>query len=230
MDQFFAQLDDVVAQEWKRIKEGKYWKYCSTHVVDKELYRTVMEQIYHYTRYNSINQAAAALRAPLDDLSLLRFVYKHATEELGHDNMVVRDLRSVGIYDADLPTKMPLPPTRALIAYLNDVAIDKGPIARLGYSYWAESVYDHIQENLEKIRSDLRLTDRNLTFFVAHSSIDERHSKEVREALEKSATTDARRHAVIEVAETTLYLTGQILDRALDKYLTDRELSVRPAA
>ena len=60
----------------------------SPKAASAELYRLTMVQIFHYTRHNSINQAVAAFRAEPEQLSLLRFVYGHAREELGHEKMV----------------------------------------------------------------------------------------------------------------------------------------------
>ncbi|MGH8419421.1 MAG: iron-containing redox enzyme family protein [Pseudomonas sp.] len=213
---FFKELDEVVEAGWAQIKLGKYWQFSLQNPTPPELYQQVMLQVYHYTRYNSINQAACAASADPEQTSLLRFVYKHALEELGHERMVLRDLGSVGLLPEALPA--PLPPTQALIAYLNDVAVRKGPVARLGYSYWAEDVYEHIQPLLGRFRADLRLSDEQMTFFVAHSTIDEKHADEVRSAMRRAVTTNEQRRQIIEVARVTLWLTGQLLEEAWRTY------------
>ncbi len=216
MDNFFKELDAIVDSGWAKIKKGRYWNHSLEQTVTVELYQQVMLQVYHYTRFNSINQAACAFSADPNQTTLLRFVYKHALEELGHEKMVIRDLESIGALPASLPA--PLPPTQALIAYLNDVAIRLGPVARLGYSYWAEEVYEHIQPILNKFRTDLGLKDEQMTFFVAHSTIDEKHSEEVRLAMQRSVRTDEERALIKEVARVTLYLTGQLLEESLLEY------------
>lgn len=216
MDNFFSELDAIIDSGWDKIKKGRYWNHSLEQPITVELYQQVMLQVYHYTRFNSINQAACAFSADPGQTTLLRFVYKHALEELGHEKMVIRDLESIGALPASLPA--PLPPTQALVAYLNDVAIRLGPIARLGYSYWAEEVYDHIQPILNKFRTDLGLKDEQMTFFVAHSSIDEKHSEEVRLAMQRAVKTDEERALIKEVAKVTLYLTGQLLEESLLEY------------
>src|SRR3954453_15206395 len=89
----FDRLDASVAALWHQARQGAFWQHVTTHGFDRELYGIVMAQIYHYTRHNSVNQAGAALAAEPDQLGLLRFVYTHAGEELGHERMVVHDLR-----------------------------------------------------------------------------------------------------------------------------------------
>lgn len=211
MNQYFKTLDNVVNDGWETIKQGEFWNFVMNNEVPVEFYQLVMLQVYHYTKYNSVNQAACAYSANPDDNHMLRFIYKHAMEELGHQNMVVRDLTSIDAMPETIPA--PLEPTQALISYLNDVALRAGPIARLGYSYWAEEVYDHIQPLLDKFRKDLGLTDENMTFFVAHSTIDEKHAAEVKEAMKKAVKTDADFEAVLAVTKVTLYLTGQLLEQ-----------------
>ncbi|HDS0919402.1 TPA: iron-containing redox enzyme family protein [Pseudomonas putida] len=221
MQAFFKELDAIVEAGWAQIKQGDYWKFSLANATPPALYQQVMLQVFHYTRYNSVNQAACAFSADPEQTTLLRFVYKHALEELGHERMVLRDLEAVGLLPQQMPA--PLAPTQALIAFLNDVAIRKGPIARLGYSYWAEDVYEHIQPVLERFRNDLKLKDEQMTFFVAHSTIDEKHSEEVRVAMERAVKTEEDRRQIKEVARVTLWLTGQLLEEALRAYLAGED-------
>jgi hypothetical protein len=219
--EFFRSLDQVVLDNWACIERGRYFTHVLRNGPNADLYRRTMVEIYHYTRHNSINQAVAAYRVDPDETGLLRFCYRHAAEELGHEKMVVHDLRAVGLLrqaDLDAP---PLAPTQALINYLYAVALSQGAVSRLGYSFWAESAYDHLGDLLACVRKDLGLTDRHMTFFIAHQSIDSKHAQQVREAIEQYARTDEQRRGVVEVARTTLYLTGAMLDAVLDSHLAD---------
>jgi hypothetical protein len=216
MEMFFEELDKVVNDGWDIIKKGRYWQFCMDNTIPKDLYQQVMLQVYHYTRYNSVNQAACAYSADPDQTKLLAFIYKHAMEELGHERMVTRDLKAIGALPENMPA--PLPPTQALIAYLNHVALRLGPIPRLGYSFWAEDAYDHIQPMLDKFRSDIGLKDDQMTFFVAHSHIDEKHSVEVRQAMMHAVKSDEDRAQILEVTRVTLYLTGQLLEESFREF------------
>jgi thiaminase len=212
MSQTFIQtLRETVDAEWAQIKQGEFWRHVMSEPVSRPLYRDLMLQIYHYSRHNSMNQAVAAF-VPAPE-GLLKFVYRHAAEELGHERMVTHDLNSIGLLDeADL-AQAPLPATEALIGYLYYVALRYGPIARLGYSFWAEGVYGHIAGPFAKISQDLKLTSKNLTFFGSHAQADEAHIQQVEEAIERFATTPADQALVVKVARTTLSLTGQLLDQ-----------------
>ena len=227
MSALFNELDKVISDGWEEIKSGRYWQHCMKNEVSVELYQQVMLQIYHYTRFNSINQAACAYSSKPEQITLLRFIYKHALEELGHENMVLRDLESIGALPEKIPA--PLPPTQALISYLNDVALRKGPISRLGYSYWADDVYDHISPMLNKFREDLGINDQQMTFFVAHASIDEKHAEEVKVAIERVVTSEEDKEQLLQVAKVTLYLTGQLLEEAYKKHELTKQPKVTEA-
>jgi hypothetical protein len=214
--ELFERLDRSVDELWAHAVGSEFWQHVLAHGFDRDLYSITMTQIYHYTRHNSLNQAAAAFGADPDEIGLLRFVYGHADEELGHEKMVLHDLRAIGLLGPDDSIgEPPLPATDALINYLYSIALREGPVARLGYSYWAESVYGYIAPMLLEARRSLQLTDQEMAFFVAHAEIDSKHAAEVRQAIEKSVRTDAQAEAVHRVAVTTLWLTISVLDHAL---------------
>lgn len=213
---FIANLRATVDAEWVQIKKGRFWERVMGQPVSRELYRDLMLQVYHYSRHNSMNQAVTAF-VPAPE-GLLKFVYQHAAEELGHERMVVHDLKSIGLFeDADL-SQPPLPATEALIGYLYYVSLRYGAVARLGYSFWAESIYVHIQDAFRKISADLGLERKNVTFFGSHAQADESHSQQVDEALTRYATTKEEQALVTRVALTTLSLTGQLLEQVARRH------------
>ncbi len=213
-------LQATVDSQWQTIKTGKFWKHILSDGFDEDLYKSLMAQVYHYSKHNAVNQAMAA-SSLRDNPSnrLLKFICKHALEEIGHENMILKDLNSINIDTGFLSSgEGCLPATRALIGYLYHVAENFGAFPRLGYSFWAESVYDDIAPILEMMRTSLNLEDRNMTFFVAHSNIDEHHFEEVKSAITKHGYTKEDESRILEVAEVTLYLTGQILESVMIDY------------
>ena len=208
---FVHSLRQAVDAQWSEIKRGEFWRLVQQRPVRKELYRDMMLQVYHYSRHNSVNQAVAAF-VPAPE-GLLKFVYRHAAEELGHEKMVIHDLKSLDLWhDTDAQAE-PMPAAEALIGYLYYVALRYGPIARLGYSFWAEGAHAHIAEPLAKICKDLQLTSKNVTFFGSHAEADEDHIRQVEDAITKYARTPEEQALVRRVAQTTLSLSGQLLDQ-----------------
>jgi Iron-containing redox enzyme len=212
----FVRLDAAIAKSWARLRSAALWQHVASAGCDRELYRVALTQIFHYTRHNSINQAVAAFRADPAELALLRFVYKHAKEELGHERFIVHDLESAGLLADGDELDEPLAATDALIHYLYGVALREGPIPRLGYSYWAESAYAEIAPLIAAARTSLALSDSDMTFFVAHSVLDRQHIEEVKEVMCRAITTPEQARAVERVALTSLWLTQSLLEQAFE--------------
>lgn len=213
---FVETVQQAVDAEWAKIKQGGFWRRVMQAPVPLGLYRDLMLQVYHYSRHNSMNQAITAFQPAPE--GLLKFVYKHAAEELGHERMVIHDLKSIGMFHESDLQEAPLPATEALIGYLYFVALRYGAVARLGYSFWAEGVYGHIAEPFAKISRDLGLTSKNLTFFGSHAQADEAHIQQVTEAIAKFASTPEDQAAVLKVARTTLFLTGQLIEQVAGRH------------
>jgi pyrroloquinoline quinone (PQQ) biosynthesis protein C len=224
----FEALDHVLDTEWRRIHEGAFWRHLQQEGMDHHMYLLTMREIYHYTRHNPINQAVAAFSTSPGRTALLRFAYHHAAEEHGHEKMVVRDVKAVDCHFMIEETE-PLAPTAALIGYLYYVAMTRGVVARLGYSYWAETAYDHIGEAIVTAKRDLQLSDRDMTFFIAHQSIDTKHAEEVREAIRRNMDSDDEARAIVDVARNSLYMTGAILEAVYETYSEDKRASATRA-
>lgn len=223
-EEFFAELDAVVAAGWARINDGRFYQHVRENGFDRDLYRRTMVEMWHYVQHNPLNQAIALWGAPPRDNALARYALDHAMDEVSHEKMIEHDLREVGLLDEAMYSAVPLPATQALISYLYHVGLTQGAVARLGYSYWAESVYEPMADLLQRGRDDLGLTDKTMSFFVAHAVIDEKHAQEVRDAIERHAVTDVQRRQIIEVARTSLYLNAVMVDNVLEQYLADRAL------
>jgi hypothetical protein len=215
-DDLLARLDRSIADLWRRAKAGKFWGHVVSEGFDPDLYRLAMVQIFHCTRHNSIHQAVASFRALPEETELLRFVYGHSKEELGQEWLIVNDLKSIGLWLGREAAEAPLPATDSLINYLYGVVLRDGPVARLGYSYWADSVHREIGPLLLAARESMALTVDNLTFFAAHARINAQHSEQVRTALRREVTTSARADMVHRVAVTSLWLGIQILEQAFE--------------
>ncbi len=93
-----------------------------------------------------------------------------------------------------------------------------GIIPRLGYSFWAEDSYEHLEPMMDICKNSLKLTDKQMTFFVAHAIIDAKHSEEVNAAIDRWVVTDEEKAAVKQVARTTVYLMGKILESVADEF------------
>ncbi|MDB5820172.1 MAG: hypothetical protein JWQ11_3812 [Rhizobacter sp.] len=222
----FKALDRGIDALWSDILgRSRLVKAIRSGAATRELYAIYLMETHHYTLHNARNQAVVALRDTGNPV-YAKFCLSHAADESGHELMALHDLRALGLdlglgVDLDLRRFMPpapLPATETLIAYLYWISAQGNSRRRLGYSYWAESCYEHINPLLSKLRHTLGLTDAQMTFFVAHSVIDAGHAAEVRRIMRRTCGPDDWQ-PIAEAAHTSLSLTGALLDAVYDEYL-----------
>lgn len=218
INQQFAALEQRISATWTDILDNSpLARSIRTGAFSQELYMIYMLETYHYTSHNARNQAVAGVAHPENPV-YMKFCFDHAADEAGHEMMALHDLRSLGQAEGELALPAPLPSTETLIAYLYWASKNGNPFRRLGYSFWAESSYQYITPLVGKVKERLGLKDSQLTFFVAHSAIDEEHAREVRNIIERVAKTQADWDAIGETAEVSLRLTGRMLDDVHAEY------------
>lgn len=215
-----ARMSATLDERWRAIiAESPMLRAIVAGDFDVRLYAIYLVATYHYTLHNARNQALVGVRAIDAPPNYVKFCFEHAAEETGHELMALHDLRRLGLGEGELVLPEPLPAVDVLTGYLYWVAVQGNPLQRLGYSYWAESVYSYIGPVLGALRTKLRLTDADMTFFVAHSSIDEHHAAEVTDMIARFARSEADLDAIERVMTTSLALTARMLDDVHAEYL-----------
>lgn len=211
-----AQLDAVCDEVWARIKATRYYAALMAGQVTPGVLHRYLAETYFYVRENAKNQAAIVLRLDDKQADYAKYCLKHALEENSHEQMCLHDLRTTGFDLARLETLRPLPATAGFIAFLYHWADHHNPIGRLGYSYWAEGAHSYLQEGMAKVKQMFALSDNQMTFFVAHAAIDEKHFKEVKDALAAFCQTEQDWADVAYCIRVTGTLTAHMLDEILE--------------
>ncbi len=188
-------------------------------VADKRLYLMYMVETYHYTRHNTRNQALVATRDEDLDPRYMKFCLKHAEEEAGHELMALHDIRAMGLTLEASEMPKPLNTTSVLIAYLYRTAQHAHPVARLGYSFWAERVYDYIRPLLGMASGELGIPKSAMTFFHEHATIDQDHARQVDTAIERFVQDESALLEVENCLTTSLFLTARMMDEVFENFL-----------
>lgn len=191
--------------------------------VDKRLYAMYLCETYHYTLHNARNQALVATRREPMSIQYMKYCLNHALEEAGHELMALHDLKGLGYDVTEKTLPKPLMSTEALVAYLYHISEHHTPVARLGYSYWAERSYEYIQPLLAMLSDGLGVPKKAMTFFNEHSEIDAKHAEEVEEAINRFVKTPEDWQAVEEVMVGSLIMTTRMMDQVFDQFCQLKE-------
>ena len=101
-------------------------------------YKSYLRQTYHYTRDNPQIQALATVYFRGADRTSVRMFYKHASSEIGHDEMALNDLKALGENPGAIRGENPLPETVALNAFVFYQIYNRNPVGYLGYLFFLE--------------------------------------------------------------------------------------------
>lgn len=214
-----ARLDETLAATWQQVfARTRLIRAVERGEIDRRLYALYLFETYHYTLHNSRNQALVGVRALEHNGTYLKFCFEHACEEVGHEQMALHDIRSLGLAGGDFEIPAARAATEILIAYLYWISATGNPLRRLGYSFWAEGAYSYITPLVDRVQEVLGLADSQLTFFIAHARIDQEHAREVREMIAQHCKTAEDWAEVERVMVTTLRLTSGMMEEVFGEY------------
>lgn len=155
---------------------------------------------------------SAALGVCADRLpELRRFLYEHVQEERGHENLVLNDLRALGWPNpASVPSRRPVPPVQALLAFNYHGIRHEHPACVLGMVYVLEimsSLYGG-KVALALSRSMGLPLSSGFSFLDSHASLDEGHMAELRRLLQHDECAEAHQCIINSVAMNFHFFTG----------------------
>lgn len=166
--------------EFQKTIERTIQKCVTAPWKDPVFYQQYLAQTYYYTSHSTRLLALAAARTSLDQKNYYSRAIKHISEENGHENLALLDLRNLGGQIQHFPE---LPITRALWQpqyYLTD----RTSTSLLGYILSLEWL---AVAAFSKILPIVRLAygDKSVNFIRVHSQEDVEHIKECLEQIEE---------------------------------------------
>lgn len=167
-------------------------------------------------------------------LELAQYAYHELKEETGHDEIVLKDLESLGLPARELVTKVVAPTVQLANLYFEFVRSDK-PSAIFGYAYVLERLMS--MRGQDFIDSIAAVTPPGVTAnrtWVIHSGVgsDARHVREMVEFVADLPSAD-REIIIKSVYRTALVqasLPLHMSDDDINAYLVERGVNLRELA
>lgn len=192
--------------------------------VSPALYVDYLSQAYHHVRHTCPLLAAAASRCGPEDGRLAAALYDYMAEERGHDEWILDDIRAVAGADraADTAAGDGDPPVRALVGYMYSAIERTSPYAVLGMVYVLEgtSVAIASQAAAAIAASMGNAGGAGFTYLTSHGALDREHMTFYRD-LVNGIDAPAHRAAIVDAAQMTYYLWGQMFRALAEKAAGD---------
>ena len=178
-----------------------------------ENYKSILRQIFHHTRENPQLQALATVYFRGHQRGAIARFYRHATSEIGHDQLALNDFKALGGDASFVPYENPLPATLALLGYGFYEIYNRDPLGYLGYLFFLEFTPTSAGSGFMEALRSVGVPDKAMTFLKDHTVIDVGHNK-----LMESYVADMVRHDwQVDTVVAAMHVTGNLYTRMLDE-------------
>jgi hypothetical protein len=187
----------------RRIAEGE---------IGVDHYASYLQQVFHHTRENPQIQALATVYFRGHQRAAIKRFFRHASSEIGHDQLALDDLGTLGVNTDLLPYQNPLPETTALIAFAFYQIHNLNPIGYLGYLYFLEFLPTGSGAQLMGQLELAGVPPNAMRFLHDHTTIDVAHNR----MMESYAATLITNERELDSAIYAMGVTGRLYERMVE--------------
>lgn len=180
-------------------------------------YKSLMKQIAHHARENPQLQALATVYFRGHQRKIIQTFFKHATSEIGHDQLALNDVSDLGEDVSEILFENPLPDTIALISYGFYQIYNLEPIGYLGYLFFLEFMPTQSGSNYIKMLDKIGVPESAMTFIKDHTAIDLGHTRLMERYVEQLVTNDNEYNSILYAMKTTGHLYSKMVEGAFDQ-------------
>jgi pyrroloquinoline quinone (PQQ) biosynthesis protein C len=150
----------------------------------KQHYMGYLIDVYHYAQHSPTVIALAGSRCIQTHPQLGQYLFRHASEEVGHEQWALSDLKDCGMPEERIPQLRPTAACMLMIALEYYVAGTWNPVALFGWLYALESLGDAMGMLLSRsLGQGLQLGDKAVYFLEGHGEADHHHTRDLEEQI-----------------------------------------------
>lgn len=179
-------------------------------------YAAFMRQVFHQTRENPQLQALATVRMRGYQRECVAPFLRHATSEVGHDQLALNDFAACGFDPTEVPYENPHPATSALLGFAYHQIYNLNPVGYLGYLFFLEFLPTSQGGQLIELCKAIGVPGNAFTFLEDHVKVDVGHNRAMKSYCEQLLCTEADIAAAVYAVRATGYLYEKMLDGAIE--------------
>jgi len=213
-----SDYSEKIRQEWKKIHTAMLampaFQRLANELLTIEHYRSILRQIYIQTRDNPQVQAAVTIKIQGKSRTIIKKMMGHALSEVGHDQLALEDLKTLGEDVESIGSMRPLPGTAALMAFSYHAGMHMTPACYFGYLYFLESMpVTSGQAHISRLKA-LGVPEKAMTFIKEHAQFDVNHMRLNEEYISELVTDELALADFIFGMRTTATLYARMLEDA----------------
>jgi len=208
--EFFQQLQAATGTERQGFLGIPLIQHTLNGVVTLESYRAFLGEAYHHVKHTVPLLMACGARLP-GRLNWLRSaVAEYISEEIGHEEWILNDIRATGA-DADaVRNGQPGMATELMVAYAYDTVMRNNPAGFFGMVFVLEGTSIALATRAAMITRDaLGLPPQAFSYLTSHGSLDREHMQFFRKLMNR-INEETDRRAIVHAAKVFYRLYGDI--------------------
>ncbi len=211
--------------ELRAMQEQVSGRIMSTQIVQRltqgnitrDQYRAYMSDVYCYALHSAQVIALAGTRLVLTHPPLAEYLFRHAGEELGHDQWAASDLADLGMSPGDIRAIVPSSPCARMIGLEYYYAAHANPVGLFGWMFVLESLGGKIGGRIaQAVDQALQLNGKGIYFLGGHGEADTHHSEDLFTVISENVRSAEDRAAFLYMAREAEDLYCGMLDNALN--------------
>ena len=207
---FFQQLRAATGTERQHFLDIPVIQQTMNGVVTLQTYRAFLGEAYHHVKHTVPLLMACGAHLP-ERLNWLRSaVADYISEEIGHEEWILNDIRATGAAADAVRNGQPGMATELMVAYAYDTVMRNNPAGFFGMVYVLEGTSIALATRAAVITLDaLGLPPQAFSYLTSHGSLDQVHMQFFRKLMNRIiAETDRR--AIVHAAKVFYRLYGDI--------------------
>ena len=208
--EFFQQLHAATGTERQGFLGIPLIQHTLNGDVTLESYRAFLGEAYHHVKHTVPLLMACGARLP-GRLNWLRSaVAEYISEEIGHEEWILNDIRATGA-DADaVRNGQPGMATELMVAYAYDTVMRNNPAGFFGMVYVLEGTSIALATRAAMITRDaLGLPPQAFSYLTSHGSLDQEHMRFFRKLMNR-INEETDRRAIVHATKVFYRLYGDI--------------------
>ena len=178
-------------------------------------YKSILREVFHYTREDPQMQSLVTVYFRGEDRDTVKLFLKHATSEIGHEYLALKDLESLGADVSNVASANPLPATMALTAFPFHQIMFRNPIGYLGYLYFLEFMPTQSGHIYQAALQRAGVPTAAMGFLAEHMGVDVAHNKLMIEYLKRLVHDRDDLDCIIYAMRVTAHLYSEMLRSAM---------------
>ncbi|MFK7916365.1 MAG: iron-containing redox enzyme family protein [Pseudomonadales bacterium] len=178
-------------------------------------YAGLMREVFHHTRENPQLQALATVHFRGAQRTMVKPFLRHAISEVGHDQLALNDVASLGFSIDGVTEQQPLPATTALLAFPFYQIYNLNAVGYLGYLYFLESMPTSFGAEYMARLANMGVGPESMSFLQDHTTIDVGHTQAMQGYIDALVKTPGDLDAAIYAMRVTGELYGRMVTAAI---------------